>query len=166
MEEGSPKPHLIQHAVFRAGVAVLFVIIVFLIFRHISTPRSFGQYGYYRGDNVTDWTSLNSSYAPPGNAVCSKCHALEVQEKSQAEHSKFDCQSCHGPLMEHVRNPSDSHPAVVGNAALCGTCHRVLVGRTKERIASVKVGEHSGGLDCTRCHNPHQPSLKTGGRQW
>ncbi|MHB1405914.1 MAG: cytochrome c3 family protein [Desulfitobacteriaceae bacterium] len=167
MQEGiDQKSRFSQHAVFRAGVTVLFILLVFAIFGYMSVPKSFGQYGYYRGDNVTEWVSMDLSYAPPGNTVCSKCHEQVVQATSQAEHNKLNCQSCHGPLMAHVRKPAESHPAVAGNAELCGTCHRELVGRTKEQIASVKVGEHSGGLDCTRCHDPHQPWSKIGGRQW
>ncbi|MHB1654288.1 MAG: cytochrome c3 family protein [Desulfitobacteriaceae bacterium] len=160
------KTRFSQRAVFRAGATVFFILLIFVIFRYQSLPSSFGQYGYYRGDNVTEWISMDQSYAPPGNTVCRKCHGQVVQATSQAEHGKLDCQSCHGPLMAHVRKPAESHPKVAGNAELCGTCHRELVGRTKEQIATVKVGEHSGGLDCVRCHHPHQPLLSMiGGRQ-
>jgi hypothetical protein len=155
-EESEQEFRRSQTAVFRVSILLLFVVIAFVIFRHLSIPKSFGQYGYYRGDNVEEWASLDQNYAP-GSRDCSKCHANEFQATIQAEHNQLDCQSCHGPLLAHMRSPNESHPKVVGNADLCGACHRELVGRSSNQIRTVRVGEHSGGLDCTKCHDPHQP---------
>ncbi len=149
---------------FRASVLVILIVVCFIVAQQLAKPKSFGEFGFYRGDNVAEWIAMDQTYGPPGNKTCSKCHDQIVLLVSQAEHGKVDCQACHGPLMAHVLKPSDSHPKVAGNAELCGTCHREMVGRTKEQIATVKVGEHSGGLDCIRCHDPHQPLLMKGGR--
>ena len=162
--ETEQKTPLTKRAAFRATVLVICIVVLFVAAKQLTKPKSFGQYGYYRGDNVTEWMAMTPSYAPPGNKECIKCHADIAQTVSQAQHGKQDCQSCHGPLMEHVRKPNVTHPKVVGNAELCGACHRELIGRTKEQITTIKVGEHSGGLDCVRCHNPHQPLSKIGGR--
>lgn len=149
---------------FRASILVILIVICFIVAKQLAKPVSFGEFGFYRGDNVAEWIAMDQSYAPPGNKTCSKCHAKEVQLISQAEHAKTDCQSCHGPLMAHVLKPTETQPKVVGNAELCGTCHKEILGRNKEQIATVKLGEHSGGLDCVRCHDPHQPLSMKGGR--
>lgn len=149
---------------FRATVLVIFIVICFIVAKQLSKPKSFGEFGYYRGDNVAEWMAMDQNYATPGNKTCNKCHDKIVQLTSLAEHGKLDCQSCHGPLMEHVLKTADSHPKVLGNANLCGTCHKEIAGRTKEQIATVKLDEHSGGLDCVRCHDPHQPLSVKGGK--
>lgn len=151
---------------FRASVLVILIVICFIVAKQLAKPKSFGEFGFYRGDNVAEWIAMDQNYAPQGNKTCSKCHDKTVQLTSLAEHGKLDCQSCHGPLMAHVLKPADSHPKVLGNADLCGTCHKEIAGRTKDQIATVKLDEHSGGLDCVRCHDPHQPlSVKGGGIQ-
>ena len=149
---------------FRATILVILIVICFFVAKQFAKPKSFGEFGFYRGDNVAEWIAMEQNYAPPGNKTCSKCHDQIVQLTSLAEHGKLDCQSCHGPLMAHVLKPTVSHPKVAGNAELCGTCHKEIVGRTKDQIATVKVGEHSGGLDCVRCHDPHQPLLMKGAK--
>ncbi|MFZ3371466.1 MAG: hypothetical protein WA131_00335 [Desulfitobacteriaceae bacterium] len=150
-------------ASFRASVLIILIVISFIVAKQFAKPKSFGEFGFYRGDNVAEWIAMDQNYAPPGNKTCSKCHDKIVQLISQGEHSKLDCQSCHGSLMAHVLKPNVPIPKVLGNAELCGTCHREIVGRTKEQIATVKVGEHSGGLDCVRCHDSHQPLPVKGG---
>lgn len=162
-EESEQTTRLTQTAPFRAALLLLIVVIVFLIVRQMAVPKSFGQYGYYRGDNVEEWISYNQNYAS-GKDDCSKCHGQEFTATAQDVHNGIDCQSCHGPLAAHVKNPQESRPKVAGNAELCGACHKDLLGR-KEKIPTVKLGEHSGGLECTRCHDPHQPWAKIGGRQ-
>ncbi len=160
--ETGQKTRMSQKAVFRVGVVLVCALVVFGIIRQLSVPKSFGQYGYYRGDNVQEWVSMDQTFAS-GNQVCAQCHAQEVQEAAQAEHSQLDCQSCHGPMQDHVKQPNQVHPRVAGNVDLCGACHRVMVGRSKDNIRTVQVGSHSGGLDCIRCHDPHQPYAKIGG---
>lgn len=149
---------------FRAIVVVILIVVFFIVAKQLARPDSFGEFGYYRGDNVAEWMSMEKNYAAPGSKTCNECHDKVVQIISLGEHGKLDCQSCHGPLMAHVLKPTDSQPKVLGNASLCGTCHREIAGRTKEQIATVKLDEHSGGLDCVRCHDPHQPLPVKGGR--
>ncbi|HWJ03949.1 MAG TPA: cytochrome C [Verrucomicrobiae bacterium] len=158
------KTRLSQQAVFRVGSLLFFILVVFAIIRQLLVPQSFGQYGYYRGDNVGEWVAIEQNYVS-GSQACNTCHGAEVQETLQAEHGKLDCQTCHGPLAPHVRKPDQLPVKITGTAELCGSCHRELIGRSKELIPTVKVNEHSGGLDCTRCHSPHQPWAKIGGRK-
>lgn len=154
-----------QSAVFRVSVVLLLVIIAFITIRQMSVPKSFGQYGYYRGNNVEEWVAMPPRYAS-GSQACVKCHADESNALASAQHAQLGCQSCHGPLMAHVQNPRQSHPKVAGNAGLCGACHRQLVGRPDSKIRTVRVGEHSGGLECTKCHDPHRPLAMLGGGKW
>lgn len=151
-------------ASFRASVLVILLVIGFIVAKQLAKPKSFGEFGFYRGDNVAEWIAMDQNYAPPGNISCLKCHDKIGQLTALAEHGQLDCQACHGPLMAHLLKPADSHPKVAGNAEVCGTCHKEILGRTKEQIATVNVSEHSGGLDCVRCHDPHQPLLMNGGK--
>ena len=155
------RTQITQTAVFRAGLLLFSVLVIFVVFRYLSIPRSFGQYGYFRGDNLDEWASLEANYAA-GNEVCGNCHQYMFQGLSQGEHGRLNCQSCHGPMMKHVKNPVEWRPVVKGTAELCGFCHRELTGRSKEQIPTVKLGIHGGGVDCTRCHEPHQPWAKIG----
>jgi len=164
--ETSRKPRLRDKAPFRVALILLAVIAAFIIVRELTVPKSWGEYGYYRGDNVAEWASRDQNFAS-GNEACgtAKCHAQEVEYTAKAEHGQMNCQSCHGPLLDHVKKPNAALQKIVGNAELCGACHRQLAGRD-DKIRTVQIGQHSGGLDCTRCHDPHQPWAKIRGRKW
>lgn len=161
-EEPEKRSRIPQSALFRAGFLLFVVVTIFLLIRQAAVPKSFGQYGYYRGDNVEEWVSLPQNFAQ-GNPDCTTCHQPEVLQTGQSAHSQMDCQSCHGPLLTHVKNPKQPLPKVIGNAELCGACHRELIGRARDLVPTVKLGQHSGGLDCSRCHDPHKPLPTKGG---
>lgn len=157
------RANLLQKPVFRVGLILIGVLVLFVIAQQLSIPKSFGQYGYFRGDNVSEWASQEGNYAS-GNQVCEKCHQVVVQGLSQGEHGGLDCQSCHGPALKHVQKPAASKLKVAGTAEVCGICHRKLAGRSGEQIRTIELGIHNGGVACIRCHNAHQPWAQLGGR--
>lgn len=158
------RASFLQKPVFRVGLILLTVLVIFVTIQQLSIPKSFGQYGYFRGDNISEWTSQEGNYAS-GNQVCEKCHQSVVQGLALGEHGKLDCQSCHGPALKHVKKPAALKLKVEGTAEVCGVCHRKMAGRSGEQIPTVELGIHNGGVACIRCHNPHQPWAQLGGRK-
>ncbi|HWJ03087.1 MAG TPA: hypothetical protein VNU93_05365, partial [Verrucomicrobiae bacterium] len=63
----------------------------------------------------------------------------------------------------HVSKPTASSLKIIGIPELCGSCHRQIAGRQDGKIATVRPLMHSGGVTCTRCHDPHRPWAKLGG---
>lgn len=155
---------LTQQAVFRIGVILFSVLVVFALVRQMLIPDTYGQYGRYRGDSVGEVAALEVQYAG-GIDDCKECHLNASKIVTQGEHSGLDCQSCHGPSAVHVNSPQAGAPKIGETIELCSTCHQKIAGRTDELIATVRPLMHSGGVDCVRCHDPHLPWAKLGGKK-
>ena len=109
------------------------------------------------------------SYIDPG--VCSGCHTLERQNWAHTIHAKVftlnprnaleeeQCQACHGPASEHLRNPLEKTSIVrfthnggtpvAQQNAQCLTCHR-----GGQRIFWSGSAHQSREVACSDCHNP------------
>lgn len=159
-QEGESK--ITRQAVFRIGVILVLAVVIFVIARQMMVPASQGQYGRYRGDSISENTSLNVAYAGSIDD-CRECHQGEHKALAQAEHRGIDCQSCHGPAAKHINDPKALTPKIEGIPELCDSCHRQIAGRQDGKIATVKSVMHSGGMICTKCHDPHRPWAKLGG---
>lgn len=152
-----------QKAVVRVGLLLSVVVVLFAFGRQMAIPSSYGEYGRYRGNNVSEVVSKSANYAGGGSATCRDCHQSQYQAVIQKEHGGFDCQTCHGPAANHVKKPKEFSPKVEADAELCGSCHRQITGRDDAKIATIRIDSHSGGVACGRCHNPHQPRAGLGG---
>src|SRR5271169_4058524 len=75
-------------------MAALFVVglIAFIAIRAAVIPRSFGQYGPYRGKALTEIAARAISYA--GHEVCEGCHPDVYELKSKGAHAHVNCESC------------------------------------------------------------------------
>ena len=62
-----------------AGLFVL-AFLVFLVVRHYVVPKSFGQYGHYRGAAMGEIAQHPAKFA--GHETCETCHA-DVAEKTR-----------------------------------------------------------------------------------
>lgn len=77
----------------------------------------------------------------------------------------IQCESCHGPASNHVKDPYVNKMKIERDAAACGTCHsRGDVERVDssggyiqhhEQYEEIFQSKHRA-LDCVACHNPHQ----------
>lgn len=137
--------------------AFLFVIafVVFLVVRHFVVPKSFGQYGHYRADAMTEIAARPVHFA--GHDTCETCHTDVLDMKKTGKHANVNCEACHGPLANHANDPS-IQPAKLDTATLCIRCHTASAAKPKT-FPQVDAEQHSGGLACETCHKPHNPAL-------
>lgn len=137
--------------------AGLFVI-AFLLFwaiRGYVVPKTFGQYGHYRGAAITEIAARPVKYA--GHATCETCHSDEADAKGKGKHAHVNCEACHGPQAAHADDPSIT-PSKLDTGTLCVRCHAASAARPKG-FPQVAAEEHSSGVSCETCHQPHSPAI-------
>jgi len=148
--------HLLRVAgVFLAGVLAFLGIRAFLV------PRSFGEYGHYRGDAIAEVAALPVVHA--GHQTCEMCHTDILEQKSKGKHSGVACEACHGPQAKHADDPGSILPPKPNAAVLCAQCHEASAAKPPS-FPQVITTEHSGGAICTACHSAHNP-LDFGGQK-
>jgi Cytochrome c554 and c-prime len=130
----------------------------FLAVRSFVVPRSFGQYGHYRGAAIAEIASHPVHFA--GHQTCETCHSDVAQAKSAGKHAQVNCEACHGPLAKHADDPS-LDPGKPDTAVLCVRCHAASAARPKG-FPQVDAAEHANGVPCQTCHQPHSPAIGGG----
>jgi hypothetical protein len=146
--------HLFRLAgVFVAG------IVLFLIIRGFLVPKSFGEYGHYRGNAIAELAARPVKFA--GHQTCETCHADVLEKKKDGRHAHVNCEACHGPLAGHADDPTSVTPAKLDTAMLCARCHEENAAKPKS-FPQVATAEHSTGLPCDTCHQPHSPAIGAG----
>lgn len=138
-----------------AGLFVL-AFLVFLVVRHYVVPKSFGQYGHYRGAAIGEIAQRPVKFA--GHETCETCHSDEADKKKAGKHAHVNCEACHGALAAHADDPSAVTPVLPDTAALCARCHRASAAKPKS-FPQVEPASHSNGVSCEKCHNPHSPGM-------
>ena len=142
----------------RLGALLGAAALAFLVARPFFVPDTFGDLGHYRAAAVVEARERPLHFAD--SAACETCHSdvvtLRVEKKSR--HLNIRCQSCHGPLGEHVDSSGETKPALPDVALLCIRCHEETAGRP--RMPQVKSADHSGGERCVTCHSPHAPGMQ------
>ena len=141
--------------------AGLFVIafLVFLLIRGYVVPKSFGQYGHYRGAAIGEIAAHPAKFA--GHQACEACHTDIADTKSKGKHAHVNCEACHGALAMHADDPTSLTPTKPDTAVLCARCHTATAAKPKS-FPQVDPADHSGGAPCQTCHNPHNPGFDTG----
>lgn len=142
-----------------AGLFVL-AFLIFLGVRGFVVPKSFGEYGHYRGNAIIDDAARPMYYA--GHQTCETCHADIAATKSAGVHAHVNCEACHGPQAIHALadDPTAHVPVKPDSATLCIRCHAKTLAKPKN-FPQVD-GDHSQGMACITCHtNPHSPAMDT-----
>ena len=141
--------------------AFLFVLAfaIFLVVRHFVVPKSFGEYGHYRGAAITEIAARPVKFA--GHDTCETCHADILDAKKTGKHANVNCEACHGPLANHANDPSIA-PAKLDTSVLCVRCHAASAAKPKD-FPQIDADQHAGGVPCETCHKPHDPALTAGG---
>jgi Cytochrome c554 and c-prime len=142
-------------------LAAVFVVgtLAFLGMRVFLVPKSFGQYGHYRGDAMAEIAARPLNFA--GHQVCEGCHSEVLEKKKGGRHARVSCETCHGPLAKHADDPS-VQPAKLDTAVLCVRCHEENAAKPKS-FPQVASADHSTGVACDTCHQPHSPAITAGG---
>jgi uncharacterized CHY-type Zn-finger protein len=150
-----------EHLV-RLAAAFILVLIVFVLIRAHFIPKSFGQYGHYRGDALAELSAKPLVYA--GHKACEDCHSEVVDVKKAGKHAGVNCEACHGALAKHADDPAAVVPQLPDTAVLCARCHESNLAKPK-MFPQVVSAQHSGGVVCKTCHQPHSPLLQPGGKK-
>jgi len=139
----------------RLGLAFAVFVTLFLFIRHTLVPKSFGQYGFYRGAALEEISDLPLKYA--GQKACLECHQDIDDLKQQDVHSDISCETCHGPGQRHSENGDTTLLLKPVSRESCGLCHSINAAKQKSTIFQVNLKEHNVNKRCIECHNPHQP---------
>ena len=143
--------HLIRPAlVLVAGLAL------FLVVRHAIVPKAFGQYGHYRPGALGLIREHPIAYA--GQDTCVMCHDEQAKLRAAGKHAHVACEACHGPLALHASDPTAHVPQLPDVGNLCRRCHEQDAAKPRN-FPQVVTAEHSGGVACNTCHQPHNPHL-------
>jgi predicted CXXCH cytochrome family protein len=150
--------------VLRPLLVVIGLVVILLVFRHFYVPQDFGihehgyTYGWYRTGAIEDWKKVTVKYQ--GEGSCKACHRDVVDGRVLYPHKIIECENCHGPAGNHptdpVKLPLDK------SRTLCLRCHTKLRYPTSARagIVGIDPAKHNPGLECSKCHDPHQPSVQ------
>lgn len=139
-----------------AGLFVL-AFLAFLVIRGYVVPKSFGQYGHYRGDAIKDIAARPAKFA--GHQACESCHTDVLDTKKSGKHAPVNCEGCHGPLAKHADDPASVTPVKPDTAVLCARCHTASAAKPKG-FPQVDPASHSNGVPCETCHQPHNPAIE------
>jgi hypothetical protein len=145
-----------EHLV-RLAVVMAIALVLFAALRTALVPRSFGQYGHYRGAAIAETAARPIAFA--GHDVCEGCHTDVVDQKKQGRHVVVPCEACHGALAKHADDPASVKPPKLDTAVLCARCHEANSAKPKG-FPQVVTADHSGGIACDTCHQPHRPKIE------
>ncbi|MDP3980414.1 MAG: cytochrome C [Chlamydiota bacterium] len=149
---------------FRAGFLIIALVIVIFVVRAFLIPKSFGKFGFYRADNVTEQMDKPVRFAPLDS--CSACHDEIWQKHQKGVHKSVQCQNCHDILPVHVdvdKGEIVGPMPIQRTTALCLRCHNRLSSRPVD-FPQIDVDDHfvdsieiRKAEVCFGCHNPHSP---------
>jgi hypothetical protein len=139
--------------IVRLVLLTIGIVAAYLGARHLLTPASFGQYGWYRGDALEELASHQPVYA--GKKACDECHSEVLQTVAKFEHKTVSCESCHGVGRAHADDPEVKLGKLSDN--LCTRCHQSNPSRPSW-LKQIEPKKHYTGQRCTECHSPHQPN--------
>ena len=146
--------HLFRLAsVFAVGFFLLVLARGFLL------PKTFGEYGHFRGDAMKEIAAQPINYA--GHEACESCHVDVYDIKKAGKHAGVRCESCHGPLASHADDPGSIKPVKPDPAVLCVRCHTANSAKPRG-FPQIVVADHAGDLSCDTCHQPHSPAIESG----
>lgn len=151
----------LEHLV-RLAAVMLLGLVGFIVVRAAIVPKTFGQYGHYRGAALKEIASRPVAYA--GHGQCEDCHGDIVEQKKKSKHVIVACEACHGPLAKHVEDPGSVVPPKLDTAVLCARCHEANSAKPKG-FPQVVTADHSNGMACDTCHQPHHPKIDLEGKK-
>ena len=154
--------------IIRIILILIAVVGVGVVVRAMVMPKSFGEFGHYRGDAVED--EINRPIRNGTNASCLVCHPYIRKMHMEGVHKTVSCEFCHGPMADHVKDGKViAHlPKKEGKEikTLCMRCHNQIIrARPKESIKMISMPRHleekhvRTDHNCNQCHNVHAPLM-------
>lgn len=140
----------------KAFTLLAVIIVAFIIVRSIAVPQSFGQYGWYRGDSVIDNMDFPVEHAVSASCGEENCHKTIYSVWAGSRHKTVNCETCHLPAEQHVRNVRIMPQPANDSRDFCGLCHFKRAARP-ENFPQIDPQTHGENLRCAYCHNPHKP---------
>jgi hypothetical protein len=160
MRPESPLHHA-KHVV-RAALALVVGVVVIVLGRSFFVPETWGQFGSYRGSNVSEQMAQPVRHG--GNESCRACHEDQYDELASAGHESLECESCHAAVAQHARDDEKiADMPIQRDLELCLTCHRQLDARPPsfpQIHAKQHIAENEGEFTedaCLECHEAHWP---------
>lgn len=150
--------------VWRPLFVVIGLVVLILVARTFYVPDDFGSqergytFGFHRLSNEQEWKDYPAKYQD--SAYCSECHEDKTESLEISQHGMIPCENCHGAAFDHPENPE--RLAIDRSRDLCLRCHSELYMPSSGRndIPGINPDDHNAGLECSECHNPHNPSLE------
>lgn len=146
----------IEHLV-RLAAVMLLALLLFVVLRSAVVPKSFGQYGHYRGAAITEIAARTPAFA--GHEVCEGCHTEVVDQKKLGRHANVPCEACHGAQGKHADDPASVKPQLPDTAVICARCHEANSAKPRG-FPQVVTADHANGIACGTCHKPHRPRIE------
>jgi hypothetical protein len=143
------------HLIRMAGLFVVGVL-AFVTVRWLMVPADFGALGHYRAGALKDNMARPVAYA--GQASCVGCHEDIAEIRAQGSHARVACESCHGALEGHAKNPDGVKPVRPDRRATCIVCHAASTAKPKT-FPQVEPQKHAPGGACADCHPVHNPKI-------
>jgi cytochrome c553 len=140
--------------IFRLVSLILGFLVVAIIAKPFLTVDSFYRFGHYRANSVSEIAAQEPVLQTA--VYCKDCHTERHAQWSAGNHKSVTCEICHGPALGHPEK--GKLPIPKDAAKLCTLCHEAMPGRPKTQ-PQIQVAQHSGGQQCTVCHNPHSPKI-------
>lgn len=150
--------------VWRPLFVVLGIVVLILLFRMVYVPKDFGSqergytFGFHRLSNEAEQMAFPAKYKE--SAYCQECHEEKTASLESSQHGMIPCENCHGAALNHPEEPEKL--AIDRSRELCIRCHAQLFMPSSGRndIPGIDPEQHNPGVECSDCHNPHNPSLE------
>lgn len=164
----SPAQHTQHSHLYRLGIVLTAFFAIALLVRWWATPASWNYDldNWYRLDAEKLAASQPLIYG--GNDSCRECHAAAIKKLGNFRHKGLSCESCHGPLADHVREGKKFAVAIVDKSRWqCQNCHAEQINRPEDFPQFSKTGwigkrvrkhaELDDVTPCLKCHDAHDP---------
>jgi len=143
----------IKRLIFLAAFLILSLVVLRMVF----IPKTFWEFGFYRGDSIAE--NANKPIIFAGSSACKDCHEEKYKIWLDFRHKTVICETCHGPAIKHSENPMEIKPTKPGKREFCLYCHGKNISKPKS-FPVVDGNIHNPGINCFECHNPHNPKQR------
>ncbi len=163
----SPRAH-----VYRLVALLVIGIAGFVGIKILATPAGWDHERSFRPAAEEELKALPMRFGGNESCAASACHEddrpkthdYRLEAVSRGLHQGLACETCHGPLSEHVQDDKTvGHANLDPNIKLCLSCHQQLVSRPEEYAQFSETLLYHDLLNvsaissCRACHDPHEP---------